>query len=197
MSTYAFNRWTHFMQFQWLCICDKFLMAGIQFFIQEVSLQHFCHHTETISVWFCYDTSKMRLMQRQKLLRLTWDKTTSKSKQTATTQRAPCVCRHPPVPAVARSWQRQPPWWASSLSALRLPPRRSHRRGSSSASPHPSPRSCCPASRESEGRRIQQDKGVTGVTNNKHCRQSGYQGKLSILTGSSRKWLQESKRENS
>lgn len=92
----------------------------------------------------------------------------------------------PPVPAVARSWQRQPPWWASSPSALRLPPRRSHRRGSSSASPHLSPRWCCPASHESEDRRIQQDKDVTRVIDNKHCRQSGYQGKLPILTGSSR-----------
>lgn len=121
------------------------------------------------------------------------------SKQQQHSRPPACAVTHslPPVPAVARSWQRQPPWWASSPSALRLPPRQSHRRGSSSASPHPSPRSCCPASRESEDRRIQQDKAVTRVTNNKHFRQSGYQGKFSILTGSSRKWLQESKRENS
>lgn len=161
----------------------------IQFFIQEVSLQHFGHYTETISVWFCYDTSKMRLRQRQKLLRLTWDETKQHpkvSKQHSGPPASAVTHSLPPVPAVARSWRRQPLWWASSPSALRLPPRRSHRRGSSSASPHPSQHSCCLASHESEDRRTQQDKDVTRVTNNKHFRQSGYQDKLSVLTGSSR-----------
>lgn len=92
-----------FMQFQWLCISEKFFMV-IQFFIQEVSLQHFCHYTETISVWFCYDTSKVRLRQRQKLLRLTWDKTTSQSKQTATTQRAPLRLPSPALSHLCLLW---------------------------------------------------------------------------------------------